>query len=230
MTRECCRTPTMCNLPARPVFHKDRRPRLPATVTGDVQDLEFAAELNDHNLLQRLRSGDETAFDAIFRAHYAALVGLAERILRQRAIAEEVVQDVLAEVWRRRQEIVLSESFRAYLYRATRNRALNHIRHEKVVERSAVYQSRDPAPPRGLAVAAEREIDAAVQRAVQSLPDRCREVFVLSRGHGLRYTEIATTLGISIKTVEAQMGRALRTLRRELSAWLPDPADEPTAE
>jgi RNA polymerase sigma-70 factor (ECF subfamily) len=66
------------------------------------------------------------------------------------------------------------------------------------------------------------ELSVAVQAAVQSLPDRCREVFELSRVHGLKYAEIARQLGISVKTVEAQMGKALRTLREKLAGWLPE--------
>ena len=69
------------------------------------------------------------------------------------------------------------------------------------------------------------EIDAALKQAVGALPERCREVFELSRVHGLRYAEIASTLGISVKGVEAQMGRALRELRRRLAPWLPGGAD-----
>ena len=68
---------------------------------------------------------------------------------------------------------------------------------------------------------AEEEIEAAVRAAVASLPERCREVFELSRGQGLKYAEIAGAMGISVKTVEAQMGKALRTLRERLAAWLP---------
>jgi RNA polymerase sigma-70 factor (ECF subfamily) len=65
-------------------------------------------------------------------------------------------------------------------------------------------------------------METAIRDAIQRLPDRCREVFELSRLHGLKYTEIAQTLGISIKTVEAQMGKALRVMREELAPWLPD--------
>lgn len=177
--------------------------------------------MNDHELLRCLRAGDEVAFEAIFRAHYPALVAFAERMLRQRATAEDVVQDVLAEVWRRRNGLHVTSSLRAYLFRATRNRALNHLRHEKLVERSAVDQPIGHVPPSPPDSLAEREIDVALQRAVRSLPPRCREVFELSRGHGLKYAEIADALGISVKTVEVQMGKALRVLRRELASWLP---------
>jgi RNA polymerase sigma-70 factor (ECF subfamily) len=180
--------------------------------------------VTDHELLQRLRSGAEDAFDAIFRAHYAPLVGLAESLVRERAIAEEVVQEVMLELWRRRESLTVEESLRAYLFRATRNRALNHLRHERVERKGEPYaRGHSSTPAVGHLRLVEDEIDAALREAVQSLPERCRQVFELSRGHGLRYAEIAATLGISVKTVEAQMGKALRILRDRLAPWLPQP-------
>jgi RNA polymerase sigma-70 factor (ECF subfamily) len=94
------------------------------------------------------------------------------------------------------------------------------LRHEKVVQRGSVFAVQDtaaqPAGDRGLV---ENEIHMALQNALKELPPRCREVFELSRVHGLKYAEIAATLDISIKTVEAQMGKALRILRTQLAQW-----------
>jgi RNA polymerase sigma-70 factor (ECF subfamily) len=178
--------------------------------------------VTDHELLERLRSGAEDAFDAIFRAHYAPLVGLAESLVRERAIAEEVVQEVMLELWRRRETLVVDESLRAYLFRAARNRALNHLRHERVERQGEPYARGESATPAvGHLRLVEEEIEGALHEAMQSLPGRCREVFELSRVQGLRYAEIAGVLGISVKTVEAQMGKALRILRERLAPWLP---------
>jgi RNA polymerase sigma-70 factor (ECF subfamily) len=116
----------------------------------------------------------------------------------------------------------VDESLRAYIVRAARNRALNHLRHERMKVRTLPHAAgRTVSQPDAPSRLAEEEIQAAVRQAVDSLPERCREVFELSRGQGLKYTEIADTLGISVKTVEAQMGKALRTLRERLAAWLP---------
>lgn len=173
--------------------------------------------------MERLRRGDEAAFDTIFRRWYPSLVRAAESIVRSRAVAEELAQDVMLELWKRRESLAEESSPQAYLFQATRNRSLNHIRHERI-ERLGEPHAAKPeavdAPAHSLMV--EEEIGVAVRRAVDGLPDRCREVFELSRTHGLKYSEIATTLGISIKTVEAQMGKALRTLRVELAPWLPN--------
>jgi RNA polymerase sigma-70 factor (ECF subfamily) len=178
--------------------------------------------LESDDLLDRLRSGDEAAFDSIFRAWYPSLVRSAESIVRSRAVAEDVVQDVMLELWRRRESLAAESSPQAYLFQSTRNRALNYVRHERVERKSEpelIRQSemRVSAP----ANLVEDEINVALRNAVAELPDRCREVFELSRTHGLKYSEIATVLGISIKTVEAQMGKALRTLRVKLAPWLP---------
>ncbi|HEX8274750.1 MAG TPA: RNA polymerase sigma-70 factor [Longimicrobiaceae bacterium] len=182
--------------------------------------------MSDQELLARLRAGDPDAFDTLFRAFYPPLVGLAEGLLRRRDVAEEVVQDVLLELWRRRESLVLEESLRAYLFRAVRNRALNHLRHEKVERRGEPFAAGESSsPPSAQAALEEAEIDAAVRDAVAALPERCREVFELSRARGLRYAEIAAVMGISVKTVEAQMGKALRLLRERLAPWLPGADD-----
>lgn len=180
--------------------------------------------MTDQQLLAGLRGGDEAAFDTLFRTHYSSMVALAESILRDRAVGEEITQDVMLELWRRRETLTIDESFRAYLMRSTRNRALNHIRHENVVRKAEPLLSiHQESVASATTEIAEREIDAALQEAILTLPARCREVFELSRRSGLRYSEIATTLGISVKTVEAQMGKALRVLREKLAPWLPEP-------
>jgi RNA polymerase sigma-70 factor (ECF subfamily) len=181
--------------------------------------------VDDRELLARL-AGDEAgardAFDAIFRAWYAPLVRAAEGVVRERAVAEELAQDVLLELWRRRTHLAADGTAQAYLFRSTRNRALNHLRHQQVAQRGAVHaatpESRAAAAPAELVAG---EIDEAVQHALHELTPRCREVFELSRTHGLKYAEIAQTLGVSVKAVEAQMGKALRTLRERLAPWLP---------
>jgi RNA polymerase sigma-70 factor (ECF subfamily) len=179
--------------------------------------------VNDRELLERLRQGDTAAFDTIFRTWYAPLVGTAERMLRDRAVAEELVQDVMLELWRRRETLDADGTAQAYLFQATRNRVLNYLRHLKIEQRSEPEIRGDaPSSPPADAQVVHEELDVALQRAVQALPDRCREVFELSRVHGLKYAEIASKLGISVKTVEAQMGKALRLLRERLAPWLPD--------
>jgi len=178
--------------------------------------------IDDRELLARLRVGETSAFDAIFRANYALLVRVSEVMLRERATAEEIAQDVMLELWRRRESLDVTESVRGYLLQATRNRSLNALRH-RAIERRSEPQVIDGVARLPLTDAAvrENEIEAAIHAAIADLPDRCRQVFELSRVEGLKYAEIATRLGISVKTVEVQMGKALRVLRERLQPWLP---------
>jgi len=178
--------------------------------------------VSDQQNLERLREGIEAGFDAIFRTHYANLVGFANSILKDPPAAEDVAQEVMLELWRRRSNMVFETSLRAYLFQATRNRALNQIRHRRVAGRVDPEAMAPVSPPHADRQVLEKEIDATVRRAISGLPERCREVFELSRVHGLKYAEIARTLDISIKTVEAQMGGALRSIREKLVPWLPE--------
>ena len=177
--------------------------------------------MDDPELLARLARGDEAAYDTIFRAWYAPLVRAATGVVRDAAVAEELVQDVMLELWRRREQLDTGGSVQGYLFRATRNRALTHLRHLRGAQRSAAViapeEAREATGPLELVAG---ELDAAVKQAIAELTPRCREVFELSRVHGLRYSEIADQLGVSVKAVEAQMGKALKTLRVRLAPWL----------
>jgi len=177
---------------------------------------------HERDLQRRLRAGDEGAFDEVFRAHYADLVRMGESVVRERALAEEIAQDVMLELWRRRETLQLEQSFRAYLIRATRNRALNHVRHQQVVAREAATAAPDPqSSPSGEDVVLGVELERAIASAIAGLPEKSREVFQLSRQRGLKYSEIAIVLDVSVKTVEKRMGLALAELRAKLAAWLP---------
>jgi RNA polymerase sigma-70 factor (ECF subfamily) len=177
--------------------------------------------VDESELLARLRQGDDDAFASIFRAHYSALVLSAARLLGDRSLGEEVVQDVMLELWRRRAELALTGPLRAYLHQSTRNRALNHLRHGRTVRQSEPYVRPPTAAPRADARVTSRELQAMVADAMAELSPPQREVFEMSRRDGLTYPEIASALDISVKTVEARMGRALRHLRERLRPWLP---------
>ncbi len=177
----------------------------------------------DQTELERLRAGDASTFESVFRGHYARLVAAAEQLLRERARAEDVVQEVMLELWRHRERLDPGTSIPGYLFRSVRNRSLNELRHDRVVR-----DAEPRLPPLGSAPGTDRELlaaefDAAIRGAIGRLPERCREVFELSRVHGLRYAEIAAAMGISVKTVEAQMGKAIRLLRDGLRDWVARP-------
>ena len=179
-------------------------------------------DASERALQQRIRAGDESAFDTVFRTHYAHLVRMAESVVREHALAEEVAQEVMLELWRRRETLHVEQTFRAYLLRSTRNRALNHVRHQRIVAREAAIAAIDaPSAPSAEDEVLGTELEQAVRAAIDGLPKKCREVFLLSRDHGLKYAEIAVALEISVKTVEKRMGQALAELRQRLDQWLP---------
>lgn len=181
---------------------------------------------DDAAVLSRLRAGDTATFDGIFRCWYPSLVRFAQRILTDRARAEEIVQDVFLELWRRRETLEDTPSAQAWLFLAARNRAFNVLRRERTVARLTPRVNVAIAPTcfddagDVLGGIAEAELHEAITHAIDALPPRCREVFLLSRRRGLRHAQIAAQLGITVKAVEAQITRALRHLRDVLSPWL----------
>jgi RNA polymerase sigma-70 factor (ECF subfamily) len=178
-------------------------------------------DTNERDLQRRIRAGDESAFDAVFRAQYPRLVRMAESIVAERALAEEIAQEVMLELWRRRESLQVEQSFGAYLIRSTRNRALNHVRHQRIVARELAAATLEPRESPGTdADTLGVELEQVVREAIAALPERCREVFELSRVQGMRYVEIAAVLEISVKTVEKRMGQALSELRERLAPWL----------
>jgi RNA polymerase sigma-70 factor (ECF subfamily) len=193
-----------------------RRGLVESVAANDIACVEEA------ELLARLRQGDEEAYATIFREQYPGLVVTATRLLNERALAEEIVQDVMLELWRRRESLIFTGPVRAYLQQATRNRSLNRLRQAKTAKRGEVYVRIPTASPMADAKAVSAELQAAATRAIASLSEPQREVFEMNRTQGLTYNEIAELLGISVKSVEARMGRALKQLREQLAEWLPD--------
>jgi RNA polymerase sigma factor (sigma-70 family) len=118
----------------------------------------------ESELLARLRQGDDEAYATIFREHYSWLVLSASRLLGDRSLAEEVVQDVMLELWRRRAELTLTGPLRAYLHQSARNRALNHLRHGRTVRQSEPYVRPPSAAPRPDARVSSRELQDAARR------------------------------------------------------------------
>jgi RNA polymerase sigma-70 factor (ECF subfamily) len=178
--------------------------------------------MDDPELITSLRRGDEAAFATVFRTLYAGLVTAAERLLGDQASAEDVAQDVMLELWKRREALPTDVSLRGYLYQSVRNRALNRLRHLRTVREAEPHVRPPTAAPPADAHAVTGEMEAAMRQAVADLPEEVRETFLMSRVDGLTYAEIASALGLSVKTVEARMGRALRLVRERLAPWLPE--------
>ncbi len=180
-----------------------------------------SSSVTNSELLRRLRAGDEDAYGTIYRTWYEPMRRIAERMLRDNDAAEEVVQDVMLELWRRREQLVFEGSPQAYLFQSTRNRSLNRLRRARVESRDEFDTDTLPAHSSADADAVGKEMHAAFLEAVASLPPRCKQVFELNRVRGLRYAEVAEELGVTVKAVEAQMGKALKVMRDRLAPWIP---------
>lgn len=194
-------------------------PPHPSVRTLDGPAADRAA---DAQLLARLRAGDERALEAVFRSHYAAMCAVVRRIVFAPDVAEELVQDVFFKLWSKREQLAEIDALKTYLYRAARNTALNHLRRQKLehaFEERELAKGEPVGNDSGSDSASTSEVERAVRAAIQRLPERCREIFLMSRDGGLTYGQIARELGISIKTVETQMGRALKSLRVSLAEF-----------
>ncbi|MEO7456686.1 MAG: RNA polymerase sigma-70 factor [Gemmatimonadaceae bacterium] len=179
-------------------------------------------DVTDRLAFERIRTGDAAAFESLVRAHAASLASFAHAYVDSGAIAEELVQDLFCWLWDHRFETPVPRSVRAYLFGSLRNRALNHLRHQRVTIEfeAAVARTRNIGAPSADEELLAADLTDALQRAVREMPVRCREVFTLVRDEHLTYAEVAEVLGISSRTVEIHMSRALTLLRTRLAPWL----------
>jgi RNA polymerase sigma-70 factor, ECF subfamily len=192
---------------------------------SDVQDTDKA-------LLDRVRAGDQRAFDVLIETHGPALLRFAMAQLQDPRDSEDVVQDVFMRMWSERERLGEARSARSYLMTAVRNRAIDKMRRLRLERRwieplSAPGEphERDPLSmvPDPKAVgdpASLAELDAAIQHLVESLPERGRTAFRLCRDQGLSYAEAAEIMGVSAVTVRTHVVRALTTMRKALHPFL----------
>lgn len=166
----------------------------------------------DRELVHKVRSGDKLAFDSVYTAHWKRLFQVAAKIVESKTIAQDIIQDTFISFWEKgcHQEI---DNIEAYLYQTVRFRCFMHLRSGKIsqkhIERFTTLVS---------ANVTEEEIDyheleLLLEESMRSLPDKCREVFYLSRFEALPHKEIAQQLHISPKTVENQISKAIKHLR-----------------
>jgi RNA polymerase sigma-70 factor, ECF subfamily len=175
--------------------------------------------VSDPQLVERLRRGDFAAFEQIFVTYHAMLCEIADAYVDSQAIAEELVQDLFYALWHDRARLDVRQSLRSYLCRATRNRALQHLRHGSVVLRHARHVAADPdarhTPPSDDGIE-QQETLAALRLAVAALPPRGRLAVVLRWRHGMSNAEVSESMGISVKGVEKLLASAMVRLREAM--------------
>jgi len=174
---------------------------------------------SENEIIRRIRQGDIGQFESLFRSSYVSLVRYAKTLIKDHDSAEEIVQDLFYRLWQDKEKLNIESSLNGYLFRSVHNKCLHFIEHNKVVERYAEEMSfRQPDKQESPSdILQYRELQARISRILERLPERCGQVFYLSRFEGLKYTEIAEKLSVSVKTVESNMGRALKEFRKELT-------------
>lgn len=178
---------------------------------------------DDQQLLESIRAGDKNAFQNCFHKFYRKLRVYAYTFVRDNEDAEEIVQQVFCRIWERKDQLRPEGSLQSFLYRSVYNESLSLLRHQKVRNTFQIYQTKhmenqDPDVSHQILAS---ELSNHIQRAIAELPEQCRTIFQMSRFEQLKYQQIADVMNISIKTVENQMGKALKVLRIKLVEFLP---------
>ena len=179
-------------------------------------------EYHERFLLSKLREGDEDAFNCIFYTYYKGLVLYANKFLLDIDKSEETVQGIFVKLWSDREQIHIITSLRIYLLKSVQNKCLDILKHKKIAQE---YVDKTVQQPYAQTIDSEdiilfTELKENIEFSINNLPENCREIFKLSRYEGLKYSEIADKLNISVKTVEVQIGKALNKLRHDLKHFL----------
>jgi RNA polymerase sigma-70 factor (ECF subfamily) len=185
---------------------------------------------NDKHYIDLLKNGDEKAFEALFRLYYKPLFNYARELLKDTYQAEEAIEEVFVKLWENRHSIQIEHSLKSYLFKSTFNYCLNSLKHRIVEDKyksfflhhmplgTANEVLSDDFP---LSKLLGSELEELIAKAVESLPDQCRQVFIMSRYQNMKHDEISRELNISVNTVRTHIARALQKLRIELKDYLP---------
>lgn len=175
--------------------------------------------ITDHGLAESIKSSNQGVFELVFKYYYSGLVVYADQIIKDLVISEDIVQSVFMKLWETRETIEI-RSFRSYFIQCVKNRCIDHLRSQQVKQR---FDNRIPEAANlviGEDLWTKNELNELIERAVDNLPPRCREIFLMSRFENLKIAEIAEKLKISKRTVETQISKALKILRVKLVDYL----------
>ena len=176
--------------------------------------------LKEQYILRKIRKGDLAAFEDLFHTNYPGMCSYSESLVKREDVAEEIVQDVFLNIWKNRENLRIVTSLHNYLYRSVFNNSMMYLRKSQKESRldmrwaEETQQGEDPGEEMNA-----RELNALIIYTLEGLPERTREIFSMSRFEGLKYEEIAGKLSISVKTVEANMGKALKALRDSVEEY-----------
>ena len=185
--------------------------------------------MDENELLQRLKKGEEEAFEFIFKNNFTGLCLFAEHFVNDSQAAEDLVEEFFCHLWENNLRIDIQHSLRGYLYRGVYNRCLKYLRHQNVALKyldhrqgylrdiELLERQTDSYPVANLIAL---ELEGKITTVINALPEHCRNIFCLNRFENLTYVEISQKLNISVNTVKTQMARALQKLREELKEYL----------
>ena len=174
------------------------------------------------DFLVLVAEGDEGAFKKLYYMYYDRLFRFAMHLIKNEALSQEIVSDVFFNVWQNRKKLPSIADLDAYLYKSVKNKSLHYIdkekRRPKCEELSvSIEYVPDDANPENMMI--YNELNKILTDAVESLPEKCRTIFKLAREDGLEYKKISEILGISVKTIDAQMRIAKQKIEQTLKAW-----------
>jgi RNA polymerase sigma-70 factor (ECF subfamily) len=167
---------------------------------------------DDLLLITLIKQGDSRALDCIFRKYYSSLCRFATYMTNRKDLAEEIVADVFFRIWDKRETLTVEKNVRSYLFTATRHTCINYMKQEKHImeDLSEDIVEETSGPEEELMY---RELESRVTSLVEHLPLKRKAIFQLNRFEGFTYNEIAEILSLSAKTVENQMGKAIKQLK-----------------
>lgn len=175
----------------------------------------------DKELVGFLHENEHGAIEKIFKQYYSYICSSVYKIIPDSNLTEDLAQDVFYELWRKREKIEINSSLKAYLKRAAINKALNYIRSRKMKFDSDEDDTVQSIPVRSSEGSLEAdELQDIINEVIDSLPEKCRIVFMMSRHEEMSYKEIAAALEISVKTVENQISKALKILKIAVNPYL----------
>jgi RNA polymerase sigma-70 factor (family 1) len=174
---------------------------------------------DEEKIWRSIHKKDEQAFEQYYKEHYKIFYLAATGYLKDAGLAEEIVNDVFVRLWEAAPTIHIESSLKAYIYRAVINRSLNELDKIKRDQQHRKELSRRPQDIPDIRAMEDNELKISLYRAIDQLPEHCRNVFTMSRFEGLKQQEIADKLDISIKTVKNHITHALKQLNRVLADW-----------
>ena len=177
---------------------------------------------SDWQIFSEIKEGNLVTFENLFRKYYQALCNYANKYVKDLDKAEEVVQELFYKLWEKRDKLDINISLKSYLYRSVYNGCLQYLNHRAIEIKYETYYRKQNKEYNSDASEAIRlqELSDIINNTLNALPERCRNIFLLNRYEGLKYREIAKKLSLSIKTVEANIGKALKVLRKNLKNYV----------